>query len=295
MSDLGRRTSVLGVLFVLLGMIMFASGTGLLDVGYASPTVSPSPHLTDYVFTTFVLLDAVGGGFILYVVYIILSGPKKAPRDDMNLLLSAMFLVVAAAGIAVIIKLLAHGFGQHGLKGNTNLNSPPLGKPHARPAQISRDLGHTPAFRWEEFAVVGGLVAAIALPLVVTYVVRRRRGSLRLTGLRRRQTANLRAALDRGLDDLRAEPDLRRAIIAAYARMERALGSYRRPRETWETPLEYLAGVLLSLEASRTSVERLTHLFEWAKFSNHRPEPPMRDEAIAALEAVRAELLPVGR
>ena len=37
-------------------------------------------------------------------------------------------------------------------------------------------------------------------------------------------------------------------------------------------------------------MHRLTDLFEWAKFSQHEPEPAMRDEAIDALVAVRDEL-----
>jgi hypothetical protein len=37
-------------------------------------------------------------------------------------------------------------------------------------------------------------------------------------------------------------------------------------------------------------VARLTELFEWARFSQHEPEPPMRDEAVDALVAIRDEL-----
>jgi hypothetical protein len=48
--------------------------------------------------------------------------------------------------------------------------------------------------------------------------------------------------------------------------------------------------VLENLDASAGSVRRLTVLFEWAKFSHHDPEPAMRDEAVAALFAVRDEL-----
>jgi hypothetical protein len=47
---------------------------------------------------------------------------------------------------------------------------------------------------------------------------------------------------------------------------------------------------LLSLETSGDSAERLTDLFEWAKFSQHEPEAWMRDDAVAALIAVRDQL-----
>jgi hypothetical protein len=92
------------------------------------------------------------------------------------------------------------------------------------------------------------------------------------------------------LDDLYNERDPRRAVIAAYARMERTLAAHGLARRTSETPLEYLERALEELSASASSASRLTRLFEWARFSDHVVEPGMKEEAIEALEAVRAEL-----
>jgi uncharacterized protein DUF4129 len=92
------------------------------------------------------------------------------------------------------------------------------------------------------------------------------------------------------LDDLHDERDPRRAVIAAYARMERALAAYGLARRSSEAPLEYLERALEELHASASSASRLTRLFEWARFSDHPVEPGMKEEAIQALEAVRAEL-----
>jgi hypothetical protein len=98
-------------------------------------------------------------------------------------------------------------------------------------------------------------------------------------------------ALDESLDDLRAEPDARRAVIAAYARMERACAAAGLPRRRSEAPLEYLARVLTELlQASAASVSRLTALFERAQFSLHAIGPELKAEAIEALVAVRDEL-----
>ncbi len=96
--------------------------------------------------------------------------------------------------------------------------------------------------------------------------------------------------LDETLDDLRAEADPRRAVIAAYARMERALGAYGLPRSPSEAPDEYLQRIFGDLEVSRLATSRLTALFSWAKFSGHDVAPEMKQEAIEALEAVREEL-----
>ena len=139
-------------------------------------------------------------------------------------------------------------------------------------------------FQWPElFAVLGAL---LALGLVL--YVRRARDVL--PARRRDAPQSLAAALDESLDDLRTDPDLRRAIIAAYARMEAALAAAGLPRRPAEAPLEYLERTLLSLDTSAEAVRRLTGLFEWARFSHHEPEPSMRDDAVDALIAVRDEL-----
>jgi hypothetical protein len=72
--------------------------------------------------------------------------------------------------------------------------------------------------------------------------------------------------------------------------MEHALGRAGLPRHPAEAPFEYVERALVTLDTSSASVRRLTALFESAKFSQHEPEPEMRDEAIEALMAVRDEL-----
>ena len=138
-------------------------------------------------------------------------------------------------------------------------------------------------FRWDELLVVLGL-----LLIGVMVAVRLSRRSQRTPPEVAPEV--LAEALDESLDDLRNDPDLRRAIIAAYARMEAALAASGVPRHPAEAPFEYVERVLLSLAASEDAVSRLTDLFEWARFSHHEPEPAMRDEAIDALIAVRDEL-----
>ncbi|MGZ4290091.1 MAG: DUF4129 domain-containing protein [Gaiellaceae bacterium] len=141
-------------------------------------------------------------------------------------------------------------------------------------------------FRWDELAIVLGLLLVVGVAVLVA--LRRSRPERRT----RLETApeSLAAALDESLDDLRADPDLRRAIVAAYARMERALAAAGIPRHPAEAPLEYLERALLGLDTSADAVRRLTDLFEWARFSHHEPEPSMRDDAVDALIAVRDEL-----
>jgi Domain of unknown function (DUF4129) len=98
-------------------------------------------------------------------------------------------------------------------------------------------------------------------------------------------------AVDLAIDDLRHEPDARRAIIAAYARMETAFAAVGLPRQPAEAPHEFLVRSLRTLDASAEAASRLTALFEFAKFGHHPTTLAMRDEAVDALLATREELI----
>jgi hypothetical protein len=138
-------------------------------------------------------------------------------------------------------------------------------------------------FRWEAAAATAGL---LALAGVAWLVVSRRRGRPARRGA---AAAALVEALDDSLDDLRNEPDPRKAVIAAYARMERSLAASGLPRHEAEAPDEYLDRVLAELDAR--PARRLTALFARAKFSPHTIDARMKDEAIDALVELRAELV----
>ncbi|MDQ3670544.1 MAG: DUF4129 domain-containing protein [Actinomycetota bacterium] len=97
------------------------------------------------------------------------------------------------------------------------------------------------------------------------------------------------ALVEETVDDLRAEHDARRAIIAAYARMERGLARKGVPRRAWEAPVEYLGRVLRELRADSGHVGRLTNLFEHAKFSREEMPTDAKGEAIDCLLAIRGD------
>lgn len=101
---------------------------------------------------------------------------------------------------------------------------------------------------------------------------------------------DLAAAVDESLDDLRRERDPRRAVIAAYVRLERILARHGLPRRDVETPSEYAARILQELGLSELAVEGLTHLFELARFSRRDIDRSLQDQAIAALVAIREGL-----
>jgi hypothetical protein len=101
---------------------------------------------------------------------------------------------------------------------------------------------------------------------------------------------DLAQAVDTSIEDLRRERDARRAVIAAYANMERVLASHGLERRRAETPLEYLARILRALAVRESAVRSLTRLFEYAKFSAHEIDAAMKEQAIGALEDIRKDL-----
>ena len=239
----------------------------------------PTATFFDYVLTTVVLLAVAGLAVLVYSLVSIRRGAAVPRRGRWHLVSSLVTLALSAA-VAVLIlhskfeqrlRQLAQGLNKTGQAARQR----PKPGTHVRNARL----------RWDEVAIAAALLGGATALLLAS---RRTRRPPKPWRIRSREAVS--AALDFSLDDLRNEPDLRRAIIAAYARMERALAMAGVARRPSEAPFEYLERALRSLDTGGASVSRLTALFEWAKFSHHEPGPEMRDEAIAALGEVRDEL-----
>lgn len=97
----------------------------------------------------------------------------------------------------------------------------------------------------------------------------------------------LAVAVEESLDDLGSETDARRAIIRCYRRFEHVLASSRFPRAPWQTPLEFMRDALARLPLPPLAVERITRLFERARFSNEPLALTDRDLAWGSLLEIR--------
>lgn len=155
--------------------------------------------------------------------------------------------------------------------------------PVARRARTTVQRG--PGTPW---AAIGGIVALLVVGSALLALGRRAAEAPEEPDAERRDA--ILGALEFSIDDLRRERDPARAVVAAYARMERALAAAGSPRAPAEAPREFLLRSLRRLDVSAASAARLTDLFELAKFSHHVPTPAMRDESIKALVTVRDEL-----
>jgi hypothetical protein len=156
----------------------------------------------------------------------------------------------------------------------------------ARDKPLKPVPGRPADFNWSLALGVGGLLLLGGVWLVL----RRRPLPPRPGG--RSLADELTDVAAASIEDLRREVDPRKAVIAAYASMERVLASHGLPRRRAEAPFEYLGRILRELEVSEGSVHALTELFEYAKFSTHEINFEMKEQAIAAFAALRDELQP---
>ena len=156
-------------------------------------------------------------------------------------------------------------------------------------ATLQADHAATGQFHWVVALIVGSLVFTLVASVAAAVVWKRMRGA------DWEREAALSVALDDvladTLDDLRAERDPRRAVIRAFARMEKTFAAHNVEREPSETPREYVERALDRLGVSSASVRQLTNLYERAKFSRLEIDETMKADAIDALAGLRAELV----
>jgi hypothetical protein len=214
------------------------------------------------------------GSLALNLIWTQRRDPFPRPRRSM---LSQVGIVMLVLGVVLVVSGLRghHGTPFHAAGGHGAL----AGKGRATAASF-----HFPL--WAQLSVA--VLVLIAAVLVASTLGRR----WRATDAPPMPTLGpeITAAIDRSLDDLEADPDARRAIIAAYRRMEVSLAHVGLPRGPSETAREYLSRGLASLELTPSTIGTLTTLFERAKFSLRHVDLRLRDEAISALRALQEEL-----
>jgi hypothetical protein len=248
----------------------------------------PSNAFFDYVFSVSLAVGVIGLGIAVWGLIASRGGDLETRRKQTKLI-GTLFICGLIVGFALASRFIdvnlqslrGEGFSRNA--GRTTSTA-------TGPNQAARDP-YSPDFQWLPVLLLVG--AGVGTWVAFREAGRRRKRRARGTS-DEAFVGELATLLDDTLDDLRAEPDPRRAVIAAYARTERALGGYGFPRRPFEAPLEYLDRIAAPLHERQPSARRLvfelTHLFERAKFSSHAIDAEMKDDAIRTLAALRDEL-----
>src|SRR5438067_1995503 len=272
-------------LFLIGGLVGLVAVVALASRGH-SPTGAGTTHGVDsrlifeFVLLAFVALFVVSFPFFVWIV------ASTRTDDPMRSLKRRERSIWRVAVLLLLLGLFSLGLyvKTHSSEGRKLKIPIPGGGNGRHPTQ---KLGQKIPFDWLPAIVVVSI--AVVGACVVAYLMFRK-------GTKRPPTqaeivAELSSVLDDSLDDLRAERDPRRAVIATYARMERTLAGFGFARADAETPLEYLGRILRDLlHTSADAVSKLTALFERAKFSPHQIDPGMKIDAIDALVTMRDEL-----
>jgi hypothetical protein len=268
----------------LVGVVAIAA-TGSTPAG-TSAGRKPSDTLLDTFFSLSLLLLLPGAALLVYgllqrreIAREIASG--RYPRTSI-----AAYLVFVAI-FAVVVYFRYRGFD---FRRDVNPEVVDIGADDRRARAPDAGAADPAAYR-AEFAWIPVLVVvSLAAVAVLAFVLAGRRRRSARTGDETSLAEDLAGALEDTLDDLRAEPDPRRAVVAAFARLERTLGAVGIPRARAETADEYVARVLERLDVPEEAVGQLITLFDRAKFSQHAIDEGMKKDAIEALERVRDEL-----
>jgi hypothetical protein len=256
----------------LLALVAIGAARGPLGRGAGRPA-----YPADLVASLLLLLVvAVVAALVLALVVLVPDQRMRPPRGRRYSWLSVLLPLALVAAVWLFREPLGL-LGELGQGAAAASTLPVPGAPE--PAVTPTRPGALPLL--VAGAAVVAMIAIVAAGLVAD---RRRRGPPRTPAER------LVELLDDTLDDIEREPDPRLAVIAAWARMERGLAAAGLPRQAAEAPFEYAGRALAAARVRPAFVHRLTELFERAKFSRHAIDQAMRDEAVAALRAVRSDL-----
>ena len=267
-------------LLALLGVVAFASRSGFSSSSNAKPT----PGYVSYAFSAFLIVFVLA---IPIAGYTLIMQAREGTVGRKSFKSRVIQNIVTATIFGVIAFIVIYVKHHRGHLFNLNPNAlKNLSAPHT-PHHGGKPGAFEPTFEWPVLAVALVVLAIVAFFAYRSHRTRTRRKAIPLEPTVAEDFA---ATIGDVIGELEAEPDARRAVIAAYARMEGVLGRHGLRRKPSETPVEYLGRILGGLTARTDAVARLTALFEEAKFSRHEIDGGMKREAIDALVAIRDDL-----
>lgn len=276
------RLATAGImLLLLLFIVAFASRAGVAHTQKTQPT----PGYVNWAMSIFMVLYVLMIPVAIYQYSIQMREWRVQGKKQKSFparLVRSLGVLALVFGFVALRTFLRHhnafptlhapwlaggGKGGHGAKAGSNYH---------------------PTFQWPVLYV--SVVLLLALAAYIWWELKRRKGYV--AALREDPTVaeDLAASITDAIADLEAETDARRAVIASYARMEKVFARHGLKRHAAETPVEYLRRILLGLGSRSSPVTALTDLFQQAKFSSHEIDSSMKERAIGALRAIRADL-----
>lgn len=276
------------VVVALTGAITVSAMAGAAPLSHSTPVNTVSARAP--VDALFVL--AAGAGLLALAPFVALLASARRRKDDepefaiesprIHWVWKVVAIALPLALGAALITAAILGTRNGSPKGTRLGQPPPLADSHALERGHGTSASPFVLLSWVPWTIaVIVLLAVVAGALLLVH-----RGSW--TADRALDQTATRTAIDAALDALDLSGDPRRAVIAAYAAMERTLADCGVSRLPAETPREYLRRLLVDAGGAEPDARTLTGLFEEACFSWRPVSEQARDAALVALRSLQA-------
>ncbi|HEX2424086.1 MAG TPA: DUF4129 domain-containing protein [Actinomycetota bacterium] len=279
------RLALIGVVGVLLAVVAWAV-TGVHTGGASGSARTMSPGVSG---TLNAVVAAAWGAVVVVLIVMTRRLRRQLDKDAEGLeprppkpwwVTMVAWLIVAAV---FLIPLL--------FRNGQDREPQPIATPATAPGSDPTNGTVDDRRRPSSWVIVGFVAGAAAAGAALAFAARRpariERDGEPLPELRRHVVG----VVDDSIRDIERDPDPRRAIIRAYARMEAVLARGGMPRRPSDTPLEYIDGALRTLAIPTDPARSLTDLFEIARFSDRPVDISMKRRAIDCLLDIRSALL----
>jgi hypothetical protein len=279
------RLALIGVVGVLLAVVAWAV-TGVHTGGASGSARTMSPGVSG---TLNAVVAAAWGAVVVVLIVMTRRLRRQLDKDAEGLeprppkpwwVTMVAWLIVAAV---FLIPLL--------FRNGQDREPQPIATPATAPGSDPTNGTVDDRRRPSSWVIVGFVAGAAAAWAALAFAARRpariERDGEPLPELRRHVVG----VVDDSIRDIERDPDPRRAIIRAYARMEAVLARGGIPRRPSDTPLEYIDGALRTLAIPTDPARSLTDLFEIARFSDRPVDISMKRRAIDCLLDIRSALL----
>lgn len=280
-AAIGSRARVL----VLGSVVLVAVLAGAADraVSGSGPIAIPHEPLIVAVQTVLWLVVAAAMVFVVLIVYAVATDRSPIVTEPVRRqsFLTYLMALVPTLFVAAVLYLRRPGAG-NGLFGPFGFGAPP---PGGAAGQANASQG--PNTVWLSL-----LIASLLTAIFLTWLFwpARRQPRRRRSIVLERTGQPMVEAVEESMDVLRAIVEPRQAIIAAYSSMEASLTRAGVPRRVSDTPFEFLSRALAAVLGISSDANRLTYLFEFAKFSRHDVDESMRSDALDALQNIRMRI-----
>lgn len=283
-SGLTRRSRALlatgaGAALLIVVALATSGGFAISDDGSGDLIAPRLPSYAAWIIVPLLIVSVV----VSFLVFINtfrggrISAPQRTPMWVQLLTFVAVILGVVVLDRTGLLRRLrgAASNGQPAQPGARATIRPPGVEP----------LVHSTAFGFVLLAIAVALL--VGFTLISLSVLKRKTRAAKVADP---VTDALLGGLDAGIQDVESTSDPRAAVIRCYARMESMLSAVGLTRRSSEAPVEFLARVLEDRDVVAVSAQRLTALFERARYSTHAIDENMRAAALDALRGVRNQL-----